>query len=210
MVDNEMEAEMNDRWVPSSPNVEYSWGMEQLLYALLGPDLSDELVSIAKGSDKASETLRTLIDRLDEIVGEPPQQLFFIGLALGRLQAWLQNPVAPEEDEELAELLRRVGWDALKMSGSIYMGMFQRFGFDEDTIGHYMRTSIKPGLVFSWPPPGVAYEQCVDRMREGDVGFVPTYIRADPSDPNSPILEATVMDEDGEVIRLYMSPPRDQ
>jgi hypothetical protein len=154
-----MEVYMNNRWVPSSPNVEYSWGMEQLLYALLGPDLSNELVSIAKGSDKASETFRTLIDRLDEIVGEPPQQLFFIGLALGRLQAWLRNPVAPEEDEELADLLRRVGWDALKMSGSIYMGMFQRFGFDEDTIGHYMRTSVGQGLNFSWPPPGVAYER---------------------------------------------------
>jgi len=40
-------------------------------------------------------------------------------------------------------------------------------------------------------------------------GFTPTYIRVNPDDPNSPIMEATVMDEDGEIIRLYMAPPRD-
>jgi hypothetical protein len=40
-------------------------------------------------------------------------------------------------------------------------------------------------------------------------GFTPTYIRANANDPNSPILEATVMDEDGEMVRLYMAPPKD-
>ena len=38
--------------------------------------------------------------------------------------------------------------------------------------------------------------------------FVPTFIRVDPNDPNSRVLEATVKDTDGEIIRVYMSPPK--
>ncbi len=48
----------------------------------------------------------------------------------------------------------------------------------------------------------------IKRNKPSSEEFVPTFIRANPDDPNSPILEATVMDEDGEIVRLYMSPPR--
>ncbi len=49
----------------------------------------------------------------------------------------------------------------------------------------------------------------IKRTKPKADGFTPTYIRANPDDPNSPILEATVMDEDGEIVRLYMAPPKD-
>jgi hypothetical protein len=49
----------------------------------------------------------------------------------------------------------------------------------------------------------------IRRTKKKDNGFVPTFIRANSNEPNSPIMEATVMDEDGEIIRVYMTPPAD-
>ena len=48
----------------------------------------------------------------------------------------------------------------------------------------------------------------IKRTKPGNADFVPTFIRVDPNDPNSPILEATVKDNDGEIIRIYMTPPK--
>jgi cytochrome oxidase Cu insertion factor (SCO1/SenC/PrrC family) len=48
----------------------------------------------------------------------------------------------------------------------------------------------------------------IKRTKPSSDDFVPTFIRVDPNDPNSPILEATVKDNDGDIIRIYMSPPK--
>lgn len=153
------EAQMTNGWIPSSADSGYRPGLEQILYAVLGPRLSAELVDLVRQSGKPSDDLRNLARRLDDEVGGPPQQLFFMGMALGRLLDWLRAGHGTDSDlEEYEQVLRNVGWDALKMFGGEYSGMFRRFGFDEETLDHYMRTCVDQGLQFAWPPPGVAYE----------------------------------------------------
>lgn len=48
----------------------------------------------------------------------------------------------------------------------------------------------------------------IKKTKPGIDDFVPTFIRVDPNDPNSPVLEATVKDNDGEIIRIYTTPPK--
>ena len=39
--------------------------------------------------------------------------------------------------------------------------------------------------------------------------FIPEIIRENPDDENSPIVEATALDDDGFVVRFYMRPERE-
>ncbi len=149
-----------DKWIPSHASVGYTQGTAQVLYAVLGPDLSREFAELVRRSDKTSDDLRSLANSLEERVGRPPEQLFYMAIAIGRLRHWLeaQHGSAPTDDQ-YEEVLRRVGWDAFKMFGSAFMDMYRRFGFDEQTLTLYMRTCVDQGMQFTWPPPAVAYER---------------------------------------------------
>lgn len=48
----------------------------------------------------------------------------------------------------------------------------------------------------------------IKRTKPSNDDFVPTFIRVDPTNTNSQVLEATVKDVDGEIIRIYMTPPK--
>lgn len=149
-----------DKWIPSHASVGYTQGTAQALYAVLGPDLSREFAELVRRSDKTSDDLRSLANSLEERVGRPPEQLFYMAIAIGRLRHWLeaQHGSAPTDDQ-YEEVLRRVGWDSFKMFGSAFMDMYRRFGFDEQTLTLYMRTCVDQGMQFTWPPPAVAYER---------------------------------------------------
>jgi len=79
-----------DKWIPSNVNTGYTYGTEQVLYAVLGPSLSHELADLVRRSDKTSDDLRQLAERLEERVGRPPEQLFYMAITLGRLRHWLE------------------------------------------------------------------------------------------------------------------------
>lgn len=149
-----------DKWIPSHASTGYTHGTDQVLYAALGPELSREFADLVRRSNKTSDDLRLLAMRLEERVGRPPEQLFYMAIAIGRLRHWLeaQHGMAPTGDH-YEETLRRVGWDAVKMFGSAFMDMYRRFGFDEQTLTLYMRTCVDQGMQFPWPPPAVAYER---------------------------------------------------
>jgi len=149
-----------DKWIPSNVNTGYTYGTEQVLYAVLGPSLSHELADLVRRSDKTSDDLRQLAERLEERVGRPPEQLFYMAITLGRLRHWLEaQHGSASTGDHYEEILRRVGWDAFKIFGGAFMDMYRRFGFDEQTLTLYMRTCVDQGMQFTWPPPAVAYER---------------------------------------------------
>ncbi len=124
-----------DKWIPSHASVGYTHGTAQVLFAVLGPDLSREFAELVRRSDKTSDDRRSLANSLEAQHGSTPT------------------------GDHYEETLRRVGWDAFKMLGSAFMDMYRRFGFDEQTLTLYMRTCVDQGMQFTWPPPAVAYER---------------------------------------------------
>ena len=150
---------MGERWIPEPERTEVGFGTEQLLYAVLGPALSQQLVELIR-MDKggASPEMIELVGRLEDEIGRAPAQLIYMGVALAALEMTMNERSKETEtaDRTNEALFQEIGWDALKMFGSGYVSMFERFGFSGETIRLFMERCVHMGHRFDWPPPGVA------------------------------------------------------
>jgi hypothetical protein len=150
---------MEEKWVPKE-NVETPlWSVGENLYAVLGPDLSQMFVDAVETSGWSGiHEIRVVAASLKEIVGRPPTALFHIGATLAGLETAMnslnRDDKAPGKHDDV---LDRLGWEAYKHFGSSYVYMFERFGFNEETLRHYLLNSAGFPDGFVWPPPGVAY-----------------------------------------------------
>ena len=173
-----------ERWVPDDGSIEPAFGLHEVLYATLGPQLSQQLVDLVGSStvvandgskDCVSKELFEVVEQLRNEIGRAPTQLFLLGTALAGLETALRHLHHDEaglvdqdflDDGDVvgdrvdhAELLRRLGWDSLKLLGDRYMAMYARFGFSDETLDHYLKNCPSTGFHFEWPPPGVAYHR---------------------------------------------------
>jgi hypothetical protein len=150
---------MSDRWVPvDNPEQQY-WGIHEILYAVLGPELSQSLVETVEKSGEAGKSeVRQMAERLKELIGGPPSMLFLMGTAVAGLEVAIQNRYRDDTNPSNHDLvLRELGDETYKHFGSAYMHMFERFGFNSETLRYYMQNCAGLFKGHQWPPPGVAY-----------------------------------------------------
>jgi hypothetical protein len=161
---------MNNRWVPEENGNAQVWASPEVLYAVLGPELSKAFVKTVENSgEKAATELLGIASRLKGLIGQPPTMLFLMGTAVAGLEFALQNR---NYDEDAIPgrhdvVLRELGDETYKHFGSAYMEMFERFGFNADTLRYYMQNCASPFKGYRWPPPGVAYRPMQSEAREG-------------------------------------------
>ena len=149
---------MNYRWVPAE-NPSASWASPEVLYAVLGPELSKAFVKTVEDSgEKAAPELLGIASRLKGLMGQPPTMLFLMGTAVAGLEVAMRNRDFEDDRPEGHNLvLRELGSETYKHFGSAYMEMFERFGFTPETLRHYMQNCAGFAKGYQWPPPGVAY-----------------------------------------------------
>ena len=150
---------MHDRWVPvDSPDTQY-WEIHEILYAVMGPELSQSLVeTVEKSGEAGKPEVRQLAERLKKLIGGPPSMLFLMGTAVAGLEVALQNRYHDDAKPSNHDLvLRELGDETYKHFGSAYMYMFERFGFTPVTLRYYMQNCAGIFKGQQWPPPGVAY-----------------------------------------------------
>ena len=157
---------MNYRWVPAE-NPSASWASPEVLYAVLGPELSKAFVKTVEDSgEKAAPELLGIASRLKGLMGQPPTMLFLMGTAVAGLEVALRNFDPEDIDPNNHNLVfRDLGSETYKHFGSAYMEMFERFGFNAETLRYYMQNWAGHLKGYQWPPPGVAYRP----LRSGEV-----------------------------------------
>jgi hypothetical protein len=161
---------MNNRWVPEENGNAEVWASPEILYAVLGPELSKAFVKTVENSgEKGATELLGIADRLKNLIGQPPTMLFLMGTAIAGLEFALQNRSYDEDaiPGRHDVVLRELGDETYKHFGSAYMEMFERFGFTPETLRHYMQNCAGFAKGYQWPPPGVAYRPMQSEAREG-------------------------------------------
>jgi hypothetical protein len=151
---------LNDRWVPKE-NIETPLGgISENLYAVLGPEFSRIFVEAVETSSQSDILeIREIVASLKEMIGRPPAALVHMGASLAGLETAMRHRHHDAEEPGVHDaVLDRLGWESLKFFGSSYVHMFQRFGFSEETLRHYLQNCVGFGERFDWPPPGVAYK----------------------------------------------------
>jgi hypothetical protein len=150
---------MNDRWVPKESMESPLWSIGENLYAVLGPELSQLFIEAVESSGRSGiHEIREVATSLKEIVGRAPTALFHIGATLAGLETVLNSLHRDDKSPgKHDDVLDRLGWESYKHFGSSYVYMFQRFGFNEETLRHYLQNCAGFAEGFVWPPPGVAY-----------------------------------------------------
>ncbi len=151
---------MDDRWIPAhDAALEDIAPLAELLYAVLGPGLSQTLIEIvAESKVPGADVLRQATEQLDDLVGTVPKQLLYMGTAVASIRIAQEHLYGAKEEERHADVVRRLGSESEKFFGWAYMGMFARFGFDSDTLTHFMKHCTS-AFEADWPPPGVAYRR---------------------------------------------------
>ena len=92
--------------------------------------------------------------------------LFLMGTAVAGLEVALRNFDPEDIDPNNHNLVfRDLGSETYKHFGSAYMEMFERFGFNAETLRYYMQNWAGHLKGYQWPPPGVAYRP----LRSGEV-----------------------------------------
>ena len=151
---------MDDRWIPvHDAGLQDIAPLAEILYAVLGPDLSQTLVKIvAESKVPGADVLRQATEVLDDLVGKAPKQLLYMGTAVASVRIAQEHLRGAKEEGPHDEVVRRLGSESEKFFGWGYMGMFARFGFDSDTLTHYMKHCTS-AFEADWPPPGAAYRR---------------------------------------------------
>ena len=150
---------MDEKWGPKESTQTPLWSVCENLYAVLGPELSQLFIEAVETSGQSGiHEIREVAASLKEVVGRPPTALFHIGATLAGLETVLNSLHRDDKSPgKHDDVLDRLGWESYKHFGSSYVYMFERFGFNEETLRHYLQNSAGFAEGFVWPPPGVAY-----------------------------------------------------
>lgn len=152
------EVPMNERWQPHAETRRPPMQAGELIYAVLGPRTSQDLLRCLQSDPEPSDAIADLRHQLDEAIGRFPPMLAALATAVGASQRWEMRDRSGEGIEPTA--VDRLLPEAVKHLGGLLMEAWEAFGFDHDSFARWLgETSMLFFDSGNWPPRGIGYEQ---------------------------------------------------
>lgn len=147
------------RWWPADPEGSIPLRSSDLIYAVLGPWATSELIHALENSpDQDSATVRRLLNGLQNAVGQRPWMLIGLATAMGAAQRYETQGLRRSDLGPWDTGVDRFVGETLKHLGSLVLEAAQQFGFDWDSFKEWFES--QDSHLFEntgWPPTQVPY-----------------------------------------------------